>query len=46
MYRIYRKILHSHEGNFKMFVKSGIFGNCCMAHFRELPDDRGCMVTI
>ena len=25
MYRIYRKILHSHEGNFLFFVKSGIF---------------------
>ena len=39
MFRIYRKILHSHEGDFKMFVKSDIFGNCCMAHIRELPDD-------
>ena len=33
MYRLYRKILHLDEGDFKMLVKSGMFRRNVMAHF-------------
>ena len=44
MYKIYKKILHSDEGDFKLLVKSGIhvyFRRKFMAYFRELPEDEG-----
>ena len=37
MYRIYKKILHSDEGDFKIWVKSGILKKTL--NFRELPAD-------
>ena len=36
MYRIYKNILHSFQGDFKILVKSDIFYNF-MAHFLESP---------
>ena len=41
MYRTYKKILHSDEGDFKILVKSGSFRRNFTAHFRELPEDEG-----
>ena len=44
MYRIYmyKKILQSDEGDFKIWVKGGIyFLRNFTVHFRELPDDLG-----
>ena len=41
MYRIYKKILHSYEGDFKSLVKSGTacFKRNFTVHFRELPEN-------
>ena len=41
MYRIYKTILHSDEGGFKILVKLVCFRRNFMAHFRELPEDQG-----
>ena len=43
MFRIYKKIPHLDEGDFKKFVKSGTvnFKRNFTAHFRELPEDKG-----
>ena len=37
MYRIYRKILNSDEGDFEILVKSGMFYKNFRAQFRESP---------
>ena len=37
MYRIYKNILHSFHGDFKIFVKSDTFYKNFMAHFLESP---------
>ena len=37
MYRIYRKILNSDEGDFEMLVKSVCFRRNLRVHFREPP---------
>ena len=37
MYRIYRNILHSFQGDFKILVKSDTFQKNFMAHFLESP---------
>ena len=37
MYRIYKNILHSFLGDFKILVKSDIFYKNFMAHFLEFP---------
>ena len=41
MYRMYKNILHSFHGDFKIFVKSDIFYKNFMAHFLDLQDDQG-----
>ena len=35
MYRIYKNILHSFQGDFKILVKSDIFYKNFIAHFLE-----------
>ena len=37
LYRIYKNILHSFQGDFKISVKSDIFLKNFMAHFLESP---------
>ena len=37
MYRIYKNILHSFQGDFKILVKSDIFNKTFRAHFLESP---------
>ena len=37
MYRIYKNILHSFQGDFKFLVKRDIFQENFMAHFLESP---------
>ena len=37
MYRIYRKILNSDQGDFQILVKSGGFRRNFKAHFRKPP---------
>ena len=37
MYRMYKNILHSFQGDFKILVKSDIFWKNFMAHFLESP---------
>ena len=37
MYRIYKNILHSFQGDFKILEKSDIFYKNFMAHFLEPP---------
>ena len=37
MYRLYKNILHSFAGGFKILVKSDIFQKNFMAHFLESP---------
>ena len=37
MYRIYKNILHSFPGDFKILVQSDIFKNNFMAHFPKSP---------
>ena len=37
MYRIYKNILHSFQGDFKILVKNDIFQKNYMAHFLESP---------
>ena len=41
MNKIYRKILNSDGGDFKILVKVVCFRRNFMAHFRELPEDQG-----
>ena len=41
MYRIYRKILNSDQGDFQILVKSGGFRRNFKAHFREPPGRSG-----
>ena len=41
MYRIYKNILHSFQGDFKILVKSDIFWKNFMAHSWSFQDDLG-----
>ena len=47
MYRIYRKIVNSFQGDFLILSKVVCFRRNIWAHFRESPEDQGgftCMV--
>ena len=46
MYRIYRKILHSDEGDLNFWQKVVCFRRNFMAHFSKLPVDQAGMACM